>query len=404
MASSESQLDELKSAWNTCKAHDNERCNLIELSDAQSDLRDKKDLLHLERERLDDATRQLQDFLHEKDGHMFASVLIDGDCMPFKDDLVSQGLEGGQKTASLLRQAVDEDLKCTMGSGASHVRVIVRVYANLKGLAKTYKDHDILSDLATLFEFVRGFNMGDDLCDFVDAGNGKECADEKIKATFRINVVDVHCRQILFGGAPDNGYARLLGPYKEDKTACRRITLLEGPPFANELADLKDSFRTTASFAKIFRSEKLPTMKRRVSFRLSAPGSPSTNYAAAAAAKPPPASTPQASPTVPGRSLLFGVVHHNRLGQRVDAPLPQYSREDFFSLKSRKLCNAFHLLGACPYEDKYGICNHDHDGKLSDKQLLALAAIARQSPYQMGLDYSSAAIRSIKSDQDPNLI
>ncbi|CAM1504877.1 Fc.00g024680.m01.CDS01 [Cosmosporella sp. VM-42] len=399
MASSESPLNELRSSWNVCKVQDDGKYILIEnlfayisdlsrqLSNAESDLRDKKDLLYLERSRLSEAKKQLQDVQHEKAGYMFAFVLIDGDCMPFKDDLVKQGLEGGQKTVNLLRQAVDGHLKDTMGSEANHVKVVARVYANLKGLSMAYKDYDVLYDPATLFEFVRGFNMGNDLCDFVDAGNGKECADEKIKAAFRINVVDVHCQQIYFGGAPDNGYARLLGPYRDDKSACQRITLLEGPPFAKELADLKDSFRTT-TLANIFRSQKLPATNGRVSNHPSRPGSPPANYAAAAAVAvaQPVSSAHRASLPIARRCSVLGAVHRNRHGQRVDALLPSYSREDYFNLKSRKLCNAFHLTGICPHEDTYWTCHHSHDGKLSDKQLIALAAVARQSPCSTGLE------------------
>ena len=203
--------------------------------------------------------------------------------------------------------------------------------------------------------------------------------------------MDVHCQQIYFGGAADNGYARLLGPYREDKKACRRITLLEGPPLANELANLRDSFSIT-TLANFFRTQKLPALKSRVSFQPLSLDSPRTNYAAAAAfiAKQPPISTPQASSTAAKRRPLFGVMHHNRLGQRVDAPLPQYSREDFFDLKSRRLCNAFHLVGTCLHQEKYGMCNHDHDGKLSDKQLVALAAVARLSPCNMGFECTNS--------------
>jgi hypothetical protein len=57
--------------------------------------------------------------------------------------------------------------------------VHVRVYANMEGLAKTYKEMEVLSE-ATFDDFVRGFNMGDRLCDYIDAGNGKECADVKV--------------------------------------------------------------------------------------------------------------------------------------------------------------------------------------------------------------------------------
>jgi len=84
------------------------------------------------------------------------------------------------RTASLLRQVVKDDLVALLPNTVHHLQVIVRVYANIKGLAKTYKDSGILRE-SNFDEFVRGFNMGDPLCDYVDAGNGKECSDEKVK-------------------------------------------------------------------------------------------------------------------------------------------------------------------------------------------------------------------------------
>lgn len=57
----------------------------------------------------------------------------------------------------------------------------MRVYSNMKGLEKVYKDSNILPRSECFGEFIRGFNMGDPMCDYVDAGNGKECSDEKVK-------------------------------------------------------------------------------------------------------------------------------------------------------------------------------------------------------------------------------
>jgi hypothetical protein len=91
-------------------------------------------------------------------------------------------LNGGKKTVSLLKQAIEEELKTSMPESAPHLKVMIRVYANLEGLAKTYSELDVASS-PIFSSFIRGFNMGDATCDFVDAGNGKECSDEKIKGT-----------------------------------------------------------------------------------------------------------------------------------------------------------------------------------------------------------------------------
>lgn len=98
----------------------------------------------------------------------------------FRDELVTQGLDGGKRAANLLKQAVEEELKSSVPTAAHHLQVIIRVYANVKGLANTYKEMDVVSE-PTLDQFVRGFNMGDAMCDYIDAGNGKECSDEKVK-------------------------------------------------------------------------------------------------------------------------------------------------------------------------------------------------------------------------------
>lgn len=91
-------------------------------------------------------------------------------------------MEGGKKTASLLKRAVEEQLRSLSLSTARHVQVKVRVYANVKGLARTYKEMEIIPQLTLFDEFIRGFNMGNVMCDYVDAGDGKECADEKVKS------------------------------------------------------------------------------------------------------------------------------------------------------------------------------------------------------------------------------
>ncbi|KAI4636882.1 hypothetical protein J4E93_010898 [Alternaria ventricosa] len=256
MSDPQVQLESLQDVWNTCQANDDQKHVLIKnlftyvndlsarLSEAEYELRDRKDVIKLTRDRIEEAKKEIQVLRDEKARHAFASVLIDGDCMPFNDDLVKSGLEGGKRAAGLLKQAVDGELRSSLPDVARHVQITIRVYANMKGLAKTYKDAEIVPQVASFDEFVRGFNMGDPMCDYVDAGNGKECSDEKIKAMFRHDLADMHCQQILFGGSADNGYARLLGPYNEDDAVRSRITLLEGPPFARELAAIKDRYHT----------------------------------------------------------------------------------------------------------------------------------------------------------------
>jgi hypothetical protein len=52
----------------------------------------------------------------------------------------------------------------------------------MKKLTKIYKDMEIFPESASFDEFVRGFNISDVIYDYIDAGNGKEYSDEKIKS------------------------------------------------------------------------------------------------------------------------------------------------------------------------------------------------------------------------------
>jgi hypothetical protein len=311
----------------------------------------------------------------------------------FRDELVQAGLDGGKQAMSLLKQSVEKKLKILSGNVPPHLQVIIRVYANLQGLAQSYQNSGLLSNGQTLEEFVRGFNMGDPLCDYVDAGNGKECADEKVKgkfsnrtasetpltcsALFRHHLDDVHCRRVFFGASADNGYARLLGPYAQDNAQRQRICLIEGPPFERELADLAPNFET-ASFDVFRKSQQLPNTNRRVS------SASSSNYASAARKTPSPSTQSAVLSTAASSQERSPVkILRNSKGERLDSKL-SYDQHTLNSLKVRKLCNKYALLGKCPFESSFGSCIHAHSQDLNEREKDALRAIARMSPCPTG--------------------
>ena len=65
--------------------------------------------------------------------------------------------------------------------GAENVDIIVRAYANVKGLAKGYAKQWNTDGSCDLRAFVHGFNRRQVLFDFVDVGPGYEKADNKIR-------------------------------------------------------------------------------------------------------------------------------------------------------------------------------------------------------------------------------
>ena len=58
---------------------------------------------------------------------------------------------------------------------------MVKAYANCCGLESLLNSGNSKSEFVDLQDFVRGFNQGDPLFEFVDVGDGKERADIKLK-------------------------------------------------------------------------------------------------------------------------------------------------------------------------------------------------------------------------------
>ena len=90
-------------------------------------------------------------------------------------------MSGGEHTAQKLREATMDYVRNLDETSKYDVEIVLRIYANMEGLNKTYRDTKILSSPSQFDMFVRGFNKSHPLCDFVDAGNDKEAADSKIK-------------------------------------------------------------------------------------------------------------------------------------------------------------------------------------------------------------------------------
>jgi len=207
----------------------------------------------------------------------------------------------------------------------------------------------------------------------------------------KLHVGDLHCKHIIFGGSADNGYARMLGPYAGNNSTRKRITMLEGPPFALELSRLKLKFRT-ASFPDVFRNTKLSPGSG--SFSTSA--SDGTNSKApswASTVAPGTAAQPHSPrderPLITDEYDERDVIHRNIRGQRIDTPIldppNKFNPSIINSVKTRKYCNNYHLLGECFHCSK-DECKHEHGEKLSGMNLKTLRHIARSTPCRAGFD------------------
>ena len=94
---------------------------------------------------------------------------------------MQNGKTGGHEAAHHLRSAVDGHVRKVDPNVPAHTSIKIRVYANVEGLTKTYRNANIIPDSESLLPFVQGFNRAHELCDFVDVGSGKEGSDVKLR-------------------------------------------------------------------------------------------------------------------------------------------------------------------------------------------------------------------------------
>ena len=304
---------------------------------------------------------------------------------------------GGEEAAELLRGSIRTYIQEHLPGIQVDMEPVVRVFANMRGLGKTLVDAQILDSSEDLGRFVCGFNKKFTSFDFIDAGNGKECSDSKLKSifpsfivrpwltvpvrseNFELSVHNVHCRHIIFGGSADNGYARLLSSYTGDPSTSKMITMLEGPPFAHELIPIVEKLKQ-CSFSNVFRSTKIPP--RRVSFSTTPPRSKSpaiTSYASTAAAAKEESPIPITRST--SHQQASDTVQRNGKGHRVDPPIRVPQAVQLF-IKNQRVCKNYHLLGMCAYHERD--CAYTHT-PLSSMQKDALRIFARQMPCESGL-------------------
>ncbi|KAK5102648.1 hypothetical protein LTS08_003448 [Lithohypha guttulata] len=307
-----------------------------------------------------EATQDQVDKLQRRiDCDMFVLVLIDGDDTLFTDEYVVDGLQGGERAARDLQQA----LLGYFGDKQyfrHDSKIVTRIYMNLSGLSKTYVDARILSDMLSFQQFVKGFNKTHLLMQVVDAGNGKEGADSKIRAEFDLFHRNIHCKQICLAGSGDNSYAQILRPYAPNAGKSETITLIEALPFARELRQLSDRFEV-GRFNEIFRDDKIIT--RKVSFHEDVNRTMSQE---------------EHKTSSKAKRILV-----NAHGQRLDEPIKTLDKDLAYKLKQLKLCNRHYLSKDCSYGNS---CTHSHKRPLAPIEVDNLRHVARSTACEYGLD------------------
>ncbi|KAI9736187.1 MAG: hypothetical protein M1834_001072 [Cirrosporium novae-zelandiae] len=430
-------IDGLFARYEDLKATDNSKNQLIEellycLNALDQDFQREK--LDHDRERHYNRDGQVREQALQKEIRMmkanlerdpFVLILIDGDGMIFNNELLRKGEEGGREAAGLLWSNVRDYIHTTQAEVPSDMRIMARIYANVKGLGDVAWRAGIIERPSVLEDFVRGFTGSKQLFDFIDVGSGKERADAKLCETMA------------------------------DQAIVKGITLLEGVPFEKELASLKKTYLST-KFEGLFRDSKInvnsmhainvihpggpplsttnithsggpsmnsantthsggPSMNSGNTIHSGGPvinsanathtggpppgltssrstsslsmASPSLNPTAAtwasAAMAAPPAHT--ASPTNVNRKpspTETPTVARNKYQQRIDLPI-NFEKKEVTRIKNMKVCNNHYLRGDCPYGD---ICVHSHKWKPNKNEIQTLRHIARWTPCTYGAE------------------
>lgn len=344
-------------------------------------------------------------------------MLVDGDGYIFQSKFFQNKESGGAEAAQQLLSDVKSYVKANPSKDIStDFEVMVNVYANKKGLAKTLTEAGYLSGEAELESFFRQFNQSQPLFHFIDCGYGKESADAKLRGespicemhwpghsralnlkraprarrsaschsdlpwhpsirrsyakrdtdTYRFFAYNCHCRYILLACCHDNGYVAELKKYAHDPVVSPKTCLVQASQPAHGFQTLS---LPVAGLESVF--EPKPVMPKQTN------GAERSSYAnvispVKEAAMPIPIRAPQRPKTVSSSSSSVTQadgptpgdprgIPVNRSGQRVDRPMRQpttLEQERFEArISYKKLCNEHLLRNAC----KQYYCKYDHD-------------------------------------------
>ena len=110
----------------------------------------------------------------------------------FQEKFLNSGAVGGRDAADELNGRIRDYLH-SLDLDLAHTRIIVRAYADVKGLQARCIKNEKMKPGSSMLQFTHGFNQRQGLFDFVDVGPGKESADNKIRGMCNIFVANLLC-------------------------------------------------------------------------------------------------------------------------------------------------------------------------------------------------------------------
>lgn len=186
----------------------------------------------------------------------FVLVLIDADAdgFLFLDKYLTRRAQGGEQLADELLIRIKEYLR-PLFEDADSIDIIVRVYANLEGMANFLVRDGRVRNLGQLRAFSTGFCGRISTFDWIDIGVGKEGgAGRKVRENLTFYTTNTHLRHVILACSPLDIPAPLLNTLPLDK-----VTLIESYPLPTTLTALP---LKTIKFPSLFTPPPPPARSR----------------------------------------------------------------------------------------------------------------------------------------------
>ncbi|KAJ9133167.1 C-x8-C-x5-C-x3-H type zinc finger protein [Pleurostoma richardsiae] len=267
----------------------------------------------------------------------FVAVLIDGDGAKFLDGLLQDPTVGAVEAASRLKQAVKDYLEAT-ALAYMDLPVLVRVYANLNGLAKALRLSNVIEHDDNMQVFAETFTNSRWELDFVNVGHGKENADSKLRKMLNHFMKNIQCKRVFFAGCHDNSYLHDLREHAGDERVVLVETTAAEPGFRSLNLPITrfDNKGTRAGVDAVPKAGSIPS------------GGAAENYII----------------RICYTIVPFGGKRHSVRECSIPAQDSYSTKLD--EIKPKVFCNKFYLTGTCTWGDK---CDKDHSTELTPAEL-----------------------------------
>lgn len=288
-------------------------------------------------------------------------------------------MKGGARAAAYLEEIVKNHLSESFGN---HVPIInARMYVDFARIVGSVRQHQSGAAFSAR-QFVNGFNCASPGFDMIDNGSCHEITVEKIAgkwhsyraehvflnlvaALLELNALNCHCKHLILGCARQPRYLQILA--KLSKEPFLNLTLIDGDQ-QNALGPHETLHFDVIQMHHIFEYNALNGSKMESPDRTDNDSSVPIPYAYPSATEMPKSvAKPQSS-----WSYELGNVYINIDDQRIDPPLPPYSKEVMRRMTSlnndRHFCRFHHLLGFCSESG----CKYRHGGPLNDQEISVL--------------------------------